>query len=184
MGVSVITFTVLCSVYPSAVTANQQRVTLLVGSLVTSVITSYTALVDPYRKWVQLRNGAYSLEAEIWKFRARVGEYQGTSSSPHSRMWDERNAEAILQQVILQVQGRVLLSTGLKETSFYSVEVHGAAQQKRPAELALGDRFVNGHRQRKASIDYCKPWAALVWRASPPGYTRMSPLCMTAGILS
>lgn len=123
VGVGTITFTVANTIYPDVLNDQRERDVLLVLALAASGLTGFTALVDPSRKWLQLRSSAYKMESEIWKFRTRVGQYQGhaTAATVHGRLEDERRAEEVLQARILQIQGHIRLSTGLKETAFYSV---------------------------------------------------------------
>jgi len=85
-------------------------------------VTGFTTIVDPARKWIQLRGGALALESEIWKFRTRVSEYQaeGGSLSLLGRKQADRIAESVFRQSLLLVQERVQQSSGLKETSFYA----------------------------------------------------------------
>jgi len=45
-------------------------------SLVNALVLSLVAVWNPVSRWRQLRSAANSLESAIWKYRARVGEFQ------------------------------------------------------------------------------------------------------------
>mmetsp|Transcript_94369 Transcript_94369/g.244223 ORF Transcript_94369/g.244223 Transcript_94369/m.244223 type:complete len:878 (-) Transcript_94369:88-2721(-) len=122
LGVLVVAITVLSAMFADSFIATQQRNALLVAALGGTMISGFTTIIDPARKWMQLRGGALALESEIWKFRTRVGEYQptGGSLSLLGRREADRAAECVFEKALMMVQDKVQQSSGLKETSFYA----------------------------------------------------------------
>eukprot|EP00933_Yihiella_yeosuensis_P005238 TRINITY_DN109717_c0_g1_i1.p1 TRINITY_DN109717_c0_g1~~TRINITY_DN109717_c0_g1_i1.p1 ORF type:complete len:1269 (-),score=306.07 TRINITY_DN109717_c0_g1_i1:84-3419(-) len=132
LGVLIVAVTVAGSLYPDLLSENLQRNLLLGLALFGSFTTGLIARIEPYKKWMQLRGGALALEAEVWKYRTRSGDYSTVDSLNNvGRQQAERRAEAYFQETLLAVQETVLVSAGMKETSFYS------------AQTSTDDVFVN-----------------------------------------
>jgi hypothetical protein len=66
------------------------RVTIIALSLAASLLASLITYVDPAAQWQQLRGAALALEAEIWKFRTRTGQY-----SMSSKMHGDRGGSSV-----------------------------------------------------------------------------------------
>jgi len=111
--VAIVVVSILSSKYPDGINPTYSQRALLAMSLVASMVTGATTMVDPATKWLHLRGNALALESEIWKFRTRVGEYRG-------RAEQERLVEERFQAAMLAVQDKVQQSSGLKDTSFYA----------------------------------------------------------------
>merc|ERR1712110_817890 len=94
---------------------------LLNLALVGSMITGITTIIDPNRKWLQLRGAELTLISEIWKCRTRVGEYANTATMSLGRSAEERRAERAFQLLVMNVQEKVQQSSGLKDTNFYAI---------------------------------------------------------------
>mmetsp|Transcript_59776 Transcript_59776/g.142259 ORF Transcript_59776/g.142259 Transcript_59776/m.142259 type:complete len:1275 (+) Transcript_59776:53-3877(+) len=90
----------------------------LAGSFITGVVT----MMDPTRKWLQLRGAQLSLESEIWQFRTRSGEYMSTATMSLGQNEEEHRAATLFKQSMLLTYGKLQQSSGLSDTSFFSMQ--------------------------------------------------------------
>lgn len=122
LGVSIVVISVLQPFYREVLDDVTSQRLLLTLALALSGITGATTMIDPNTKWLTLRGTALAMESEIWKFRTRVGEYQGKSrnGSNIGQTEAERQAEREFHDKINSLQDKVHQSSGLKDTSFYS----------------------------------------------------------------
>eukprot|EP00747_Dinoflagellata_sp_TGD_P116408 gnl/TRDRNA2_/TRDRNA2_172372_c2_seq2.p1 gnl/TRDRNA2_/TRDRNA2_172372_c2~~gnl/TRDRNA2_/TRDRNA2_172372_c2_seq2.p1 ORF type:complete len:605 (-),score=110.03 gnl/TRDRNA2_/TRDRNA2_172372_c2_seq2:105-1919(-) len=123
IGIVTVVVTALNGIFPDMFTSEELKYIILGTSLSGGLVTGWTAIIDPNRKWMQLRGGALKLESEMWKFRTRTGDYRGSSSSMGSlgRTEAERDSERAFQEVILSVEDKVMQSSGLNLTTFYAI---------------------------------------------------------------
>eukprot|EP00747_Dinoflagellata_sp_TGD_P097564 gnl/TRDRNA2_/TRDRNA2_167169_c1_seq2.p1 gnl/TRDRNA2_/TRDRNA2_167169_c1~~gnl/TRDRNA2_/TRDRNA2_167169_c1_seq2.p1 ORF type:complete len:849 (-),score=166.45 gnl/TRDRNA2_/TRDRNA2_167169_c1_seq2:263-2809(-) len=120
MSSTVIVLTTLMAIYPNMMDVKAEDELILCLALGASFINGWVTMIDPNRKWRQLKGGALSLESEIWKFRTRVGDYQGEDMSSTAQARNEKLAEERLYEMMKAIQGKVLHGGGLKETSFFA----------------------------------------------------------------
>ncbi|CAJ1340339.1 unnamed protein product [Effrenium voratum] len=99
--------------------AETGKVLVLTLALTTGALKSWTSVTNPMNKWLKLRSGSVMLQAEIWKFRTRVGSYASSKQTSY-HMNGERAAERNLHDMIRAVRGTVLESSALSQTSFYA----------------------------------------------------------------
>jgi len=99
-----------------------------------------------------------------------VGDYSGTvgSATAHSREIDERHAEEVLQAVVNAVQDRVRQSTGLKDTSFYSMPI--ASDDLAGTSAASGSSYVKVGSYKKRKFTKVAGWCQCrAFKANAPG---------------
>eukprot|EP00747_Dinoflagellata_sp_TGD_P149465 gnl/TRDRNA2_/TRDRNA2_177016_c0_seq1.p1 gnl/TRDRNA2_/TRDRNA2_177016_c0~~gnl/TRDRNA2_/TRDRNA2_177016_c0_seq1.p1 ORF type:complete len:1155 (-),score=236.24 gnl/TRDRNA2_/TRDRNA2_177016_c0_seq1:118-3582(-) len=120
LGTAVVTVTTLGSIEPDLMSAQTQSNLLLGLALGSTFVTGWVTIIDPHKKWMQLRGGALTLESEIWKFRCRIGEYMGSDLSSIGRDQEERKAQELFWKMMQAVQSQVAQNGGLKDTSFYA----------------------------------------------------------------
>mmetsp|Transcript_6364 Transcript_6364/g.15346 ORF Transcript_6364/g.15346 Transcript_6364/m.15346 type:complete len:1312 (-) Transcript_6364:168-4103(-) len=97
-----------------------QRILLLVA-LLGSFITGLVTMLDPTRKWLQLRGAQLGLESEIWQFRTRSGEYMSTATMSLGRNEEEHRAASLFKRSMLMTYGKLQQSAGLSDTSFFAL---------------------------------------------------------------
>jgi len=146
LGVSIVIVSVVTPIYPDEMDTVAAQRALLGLALVASLITGATTIVDPATKWLTLRGTALAMESEIWRFRTRIGEYQGASGNGSSigRAQAERLAEEAFHATTLKLQEMVQQSSGLKDTSFYSNITATHAQDDEPGTDGRKKRYTHG----------------------------------------
>ncbi|CAE7252814.1 unnamed protein product [Symbiodinium sp. CCMP2592] len=104
-----ITF-VTTSTLPTDLSDEQKKYAVLGLSLASSSLAAWTTFTDPSKKWMKLRTASQRLQAEIWKFRTRVGLYGGTDYTHLSVGADEaeRQAEKELRDRIFAIADSAL----------------------------------------------------------------------------
>jgi len=114
--------TCIAALYPDHITEDVLQKILLGFALVGSFAAAWTTFLDPAQKWLQLRGGSLALQSEIWKFRARVGEYSasGHTGGSFAKQESEMCAQNKFQENMMLIRDRVAQQAGLKETKFYA----------------------------------------------------------------
>lgn len=107
----------------------EQRGKYLIGlSLSGSAIAGYTTYANPAQRWMQLRGAALSLESEIWKFRARCGEY---AEVLHNERDVNDTPERNLQATLDTLEEHVGKAAAVSETAFFArFELFGRVNKK------------------------------------------------------
>ena len=77
-----------------------------------TVLSGLDSLLNPTRRWHQLRSMACSMEATIWMYRARVGRFQQVSSVSRSAIaTSNSNSPCILEEIELCLKAEELYYT-------------------------------------------------------------------------
>jgi len=95
---------------------------LLFVALFGSFLTGLVTMMDPTRKWLQLRGAQLGLESEIWLFRTRSGEYMSTTTISFGQNVEEHRAAEFFKKSMLLAYGKLQQSSGLADTSFFSMQ--------------------------------------------------------------
>ncbi|CAE7233654.1 unnamed protein product [Symbiodinium natans] len=108
MGVVVVVFTT--AQWTVDVPDQTKKYVVLGLGLGSSSLAAWITFTDPGRKWLKLRSGSQMLQAEIWRFRTRVGAYATTDMTHFNvgRAEAERRAEQHFQKMIVLVADTVL----------------------------------------------------------------------------
>ncbi|CAJ1414564.1 unnamed protein product [Effrenium voratum] len=119
MVLGVVVIFISCFESVGSLEAETSKLSVLSLALATGAIQTWTSVTDPSNKWRKLRSGSVILQAEIWKYRTRIGNYAIAHVSQDPTQGD-RLAEQSLHKAIRTVRESVLESSGLSQTSFYA----------------------------------------------------------------
>jgi len=108
MGVIVVFFTT--AEWTADLSTDTKKFVVLGLGLGSSSLAAWVTFTDPGKKWLKLRAGSEMLQAEIWRFRTRVGSYANNDLTHFNvgRAEAERRAEQLFQKKIFLVADTVL----------------------------------------------------------------------------
>lgn len=105
----VITF-VTTSAWTAEMSEDAKKFTVLGLGLASSSLAAWTTFTDPTKQWMKLRTACQRLQAEIWMFRTRVGDY-GRADFTHISVGSdegERQAEERFRDNIFAIADAAL----------------------------------------------------------------------------
>lgn len=95
----------------------ESQYAILAISLLVTTVVGYVNFMNPAQRWQQLRGAAMNMEAEIWMFRTRAGDYRAGLIDGA----DTGYADELLQQRIQEIKDAVLEGADIKTSSFFGM---------------------------------------------------------------
>jgi hypothetical protein len=127
LGLTIGTITVVYLNDKELFSRNQLNSTTAALALISGVTAGFINTINPAQKWTRLRGAALAIEAEIYRFRTRTGDYAESDAANSS----EDCAEQLLQQRSESIKTQALKSTGVLSTHFMSLFEHFNNPQQR-----------------------------------------------------